>query len=243
MARTAAELYDQVLDLLRYEETSSMTPDEFNRHYNIAQLEYIKTRHWAWDRHQKTLDDLDKIKVITNGLAGFPTPLQNVGNNVAGEEVFELPADYFRMLSVGVKFCYIGDPCIADNTISDWTAAVPTPEDRDKMLSQDYYSAPYHEWPNIFYQQYDRKLFIKMGKSIAKELLISYLRYPTVMEVDANGEDLPVPTVSTFEIEQSDEIAKWCVHSYLEKLQELRMQTMQLILGKAFNQSPPPGQP
>lgn len=237
---TSTDVYKAVLAELKHYNTTSMTPDEFNYHIWIAELEYVKNRYWAHEQHQKSIDDLSVIKVVTDGVAGYPNPLPNQGPSVAGKEYITLPVNYLHLLAVSVQLKLINVPCIANNTISEYTAATHLKDDQRFVVQQDYYKKPSYEWPNLYYDQRGNKLTFHCGDSIVQNVMISYLRLPARIFFDISN----VAHVSSeFEWPQTLEIVKHCVISYLETIKDPRVQTMLPINEKNFLQSPPPNVP
>ena len=150
---TSTDVYKAVLAELKHYNTTSMTPDEFNYHIWIATLEYVKNRYWAHEQHQKQIDDLSVIKIVTDGVAGYPAPLVNLGPAIAGQEYVDLPADYLHLLAVSVKVLYKNVPCETDGTLSNYISATHLKDDSRFTIEDDYYKKPVAEWPNLYYDQ------------------------------------------------------------------------------------------
>ena len=237
---TGLDTYIAVLHELKHEHTTSMTPEEFNFHIWRSEIEYVATRYWAQDQHQKSIDDLAFVTVETNGIAGAPVAILNAGANTAGVEYFPMPQDLFILLNVAVQVRIYGDPCIADGTLSAFTAAHYLAADREKVVSESYYSKPSHEYPTLYYKIRKRNILPKAGQSIAQSCVITYLQYPTRISVDpitgANVTDSP------FGDSQTLEIVRHCVLSYLETIESGRLATMANVEQLKFSQSPLPNQ-
>lgn len=234
---TATEVYKAVLAELKHYNTTSMTPDEFNYHIWIAELEYVKNRYWAHEQHQKSIDDLSVIKVVTDGVAGFPAPLPNEGPAQPGKEYITLPANYLHLLAVAVSVKYNNVPCKTNGAISPYTAATHLKDDQRYAIGEDYYKVPIAEWPNLYYDQRGNKLTFNCGTSIVQSVQLAYLRVPQRIvfdEVGGNHVD------SEFAWPQTLEIVKHCVISYLETTSNPRVQSMIGVTERNFNQSPPP---
>lgn len=234
---TAREAYEAVLHELKHENTTSMTPEEFNYHWPVAELQYLAFRYWAHDQHQKSIDDLRKVKIETDGVGGMPQPLVNQGPDTAGDEFFILPDDYLYLLNVGAVVRYIGEPCLTDGTLSQLTSCTYLSDDREKVVRHDYYQKPSGSYPTLYYKQRGSHITIKAGTSIAQSLTITYLKYPVKAQLDTAGNSVTNPE---FDTKQVLEIAKWCTQSYLENIQSYRLQSMALLEGKTFQQYPPP---
>lgn len=236
----AVDVYKAVLSELKHYNTTSMTPDEFNYHIWIATLEYVKNRYWAHEQHQKQIDDLSVIKVVTDGVAGYPAPLVNLGPAISGQEYVQLPANYLHLLAVSVKVRYVSVPCKADNTLSDYIAATHIKDDSRFVVGDDYYKRPTAEWPNLYYDQRGNKLTFNCGLSVVQSAMIAYLRLPQRIFFDVTGL-AHVP--SEFAWPQTLEIVKHCTISYLETIKDQRVQSMLPINERNFLQTPPPNVP
>jgi hypothetical protein len=237
---SSEKVYKAVLKELKHYNTTSMTPEEFNYHIWVAQLEYVENRYWAHEKHQKQIDDLDVIRIITDGIAGAPSPLPNEGADVAGEEYVSLPVDYLHLLAVGVKVKYMGDECNPDGSLSDYIAATPLKDDKRFVATTDYYSLPRPEWPNLYYSQRQKKLVFQAGQSIVQHVKLSYLRYPKRIVFDPSG---TANVDSEFSEEQTKAIVKLCVQDYLETIESQRTQGFVAVNDRDFNQFPPPNVP
>lgn len=237
---TSEQVYKAVLKELKHYNTTSMTPDEFNYHIWVGQLEYVKKRYWAHEQHQKQIDDLDIIRIITDGIAGNPIPLPNEGANVAGQEYITLPEDFMYLLAVGVKVQYQGDECQPDGSLSDYISATPLKDDKRFVATTDYYSLPRPEWPNLYYTQRGGKMVFKAGDSIVQHVLLSYLRYPIRIVFDPTGAG---HVDSEFNEQQTNEIVKETVEKYLETIESRRTQSFIGVNDRNFNQFPPPNVP
>ena len=233
---TAEEVYKSVLKELKQEYTTSITPEEFNHHIWVAEIEYVKTRYWAHEQHQKTIDDLRTIKVMTDGIGGMPNPLIASGSALPNSQFVTLPEDYMHLTAVSAIVEYVNEPCKKNGTLSDPIACSFLPDDKEKLVLGDFYSKPKPAFPRLYYSQRGNVLVFKAGSSIVRKVFLNYLRYPKRIAIDVNtGASIQD---SEFLDEQTIEIVKWCVHSYLEKIEEMRVQTMALIQSKNFEQFP-----
>jgi len=236
----AIDVYKAVLAELKHYNTTSMTPDEFNYHIWISELEYVKNRYWAHEQHQKSIDDLSVIKVVTDGIAGYPAPINNAGPNIAGQEFINLPADYLYLLAVAVQTKMYNVPCVTNGTVSDYIACTHLKDDKRYVVTDDYYQKPIAEWPNLYYDQRGTKLTFNCGDSIVQKVKLAYLRLPARITFDPTGQN---SINSEFEWPQVLEIVKHCTISYLETIKDPRMQSMLPITERNFLQNPPPNIP
>ena len=235
---TAQEVYEAFLHELKQENTTSATPTEFNYHIWRAELEYVTTRYWSFDQHQKSIDDLDVITVETNSIAGSPAPLINSGANVSGQEYFIIPEDLLILLNVAISCKIYGDSCVKDGTLKNFTAARFLSADREKVVHESYYSKPSYEYPTLYYKIRSGNIIPVIGENIAQECIITYLKYPDKIEVDANtGTSI---TDSPFGDSQTLEIVRMGVLSYIETIESNRTQSMAFIENRKFLQNPLP---
>ncbi len=235
---TAQEVYIAFLNELKQENTTSVTPAEFNYHIWRSEIEYVKNRYFAFDQHQKSIDDLSFLTIETIGVAGMPLPLLNQGLNQSKKEYFDLPEDLLILVNVEIMAEAQNDSCYKDGEISDKIAAKFLSGDRDKVIYNSYYSKPRLEYPNVYYKIRNNKIIPVIGDSIAKECIITYLKYPTKIEVDETS-GLSI-TNSEFKDMQTLEIVRHAVLSYLETIESQRTPSMAQIENKNFNQFPPP---
>jgi hypothetical protein len=237
---SSTDVYKAVLAELKHYNTTSMTPAEFNYHIWIAELEYVKNRYWAHEQHQKQIDDLAVIKVVTDGVAGYPMPLPNEGPNMPGMEYVTLLQDHLYLLAVAVQVKYKDVPCQVDGQLSPFTAATHLKDDERFVVSEDYYMKPIAEYPNLYYDQRGKRLTFNCGNSTVQNVMLSYLRLPARITFDETG---AAHVGSEFEWPQTLEIVKHCVISYLETVKDPRVQSMIGVTDRTFQQSPPPNVP
>lgn len=230
---TAEEIYKGLLAELRYFETTSVSPKEFNYHIWRGMLQWIRNRYWSTGNHQAEKDDLDVLKIVTDGWAGSPSPLTNLGGN---QPYIDLPDDYLHLLSVGVRVRFKNVPCQIDGQLSEYVPSTPLKEDERFAVGQDYYKLPQAIWPDIYHNHRDRKLTFFVGDSTVEDVIISYYRYPQRIEFNPGG----VNVDSEFAWEQAMQIIRFTAVDLLEKTQNPRWQSMSAEEQKHFLQSPPP---
>jgi hypothetical protein len=245
---TAVEEYEACLQELEYQQTASMTPDEFNHHYKIAQYEWIKTRFAAYEQNTKAIEDLQVAKVVTDGLAGQPAPLQNAGQNIAGREYFILPTDLLFITNVRGRVIYNGMPCPQpfekDGKISDFINSEFLSDDQVGITNYNKYTSPLAKWPRMKYTRRDNKMLFQAGKSIVFEVELTYIKEPLPARVDYVNNVLVSLNNSIWKEAQQREIIKWTVLNYLGKIEEQgKFQNEIALTGRMFEQTPPPNTP
>lgn len=235
---TATEVYKAVLEELLHYNTTSMSPEQFNYRIWDAELTYVTNRYWAHEQHQKSIDDLDVIKVVTDGVAGFPAPLVALGPGTAGTEYIELPEDYLHLTAVSAKVKYKNVPCQEDGSLSNYIACTPLKDDKRWAVDDDFYQEPIAEWPNLYYDQRGKKMTFRAGDSIVQSVMLAYLRYPKRIFFDVNN---VAHVDSEFTWKQTIEIVKLCAQIYIEAIESPRINTQPIITEqKNFLQTPPP---
>src|SRR3990167_354793 len=100
-------MYNLTLELLNKAKTSSVTPEEWNVMANSKQLELVLFLYRQYQRDESVIDKLRPI---------IPEPviIPNTGAATPGGEIFDLPGDYLRALSVSGTMYYSGETCYAD---------------------------------------------------------------------------------------------------------------------------------
>lgn len=232
---TGVDTYKAVLHELKHENTTSMTPEEFRHHIYVGQLEYINWRYWAFEQHQKVIDDLRVLHVETNGIDGVP-PLTNAGLSAPEQEIFFLPENYMHLLAVRARVKYYGEPCQTDGTLSDYIACKFIQDNRVNAIKHHYYSKPAARYDRMWYRQFANKLRFLCGSSIVQDVIATYLRKPIPISIDDNGVNV---TNSELDDPQTMEVVNWCVASYLEKIQDYRVQTKTMFEQQLKHQQQP----
>ena len=237
---TGVEVYRAVLAELKHENTTSMTPAEFRHHIKIAQIEYMNLRYMVHEQHQKPIDDLAIWHIETNGVGGNPSPIANTGAMAPGEDMFLLPINYAHLLNVEAKVKYVGEPCRTDGTESDWIAAKFVDDSQEKTIRHHHYVKPAPRYPRMRYKSRTnggvQLLQILAGKSIPFLVNVTYLRIPTPISIDDSAANVQSSELSD---PQTYEIIKWCVASYLEKIESVRQQSLMMLLGITNQLTPP----
>jgi len=237
---TAQETYKAVLQELRYQSTSSMTPTEFNHHGWVGTLEWVKMVRWAYDEHDKSVDDISMIVVATDGVGTNPALIANTGSVAPGSEIFLKPSNYFLYLSAAVQVKYYAEPCQTDGSVSPFISATKLDKNSKDEVESNKYTRSKPVPGRLYIEDLNNVFRIKAGTSIAEKLKLTYIKYPQKIEVNTTtGASVTNPE---FGDSQMHEIVKWITASYLENLSSLRLNTMMAIQNGTFTQSPKPNQ-
>jgi len=239
---SAQELYKAVLFEERKHNMRSVTPDEFNHHSMVGMQEYVKMVYWADDVHQKSIDDLSSLVVVTDGLNGNPPYIPNTGQAIAGREKFACPVDYMYMLSVAFLVTYKNEPCHADGTVSQKPIGAKILErNATNMVQRNTLLRPAAREGRLYAQTQGLAYTVKAGDSLCTAMCLEYLKVPQPAVVDpATGATVTNPDLGQT---QHVELVRWIAASILENIESLRQQTMQALEAQTFRQYPMPNQP
>jgi hypothetical protein len=231
---TTQEIYQAVLLQLRQQKTSSITPSEFNTYARIGIYEYFTNRFADFEKHQKTIDDLQAFVVITDGVGGNPAPLTTSATK-AGEEFFALPLPTNntggqKMFLLDVQF---GIPCTVGE-LSELVYHDAKIKHQDSHRIQNVYDMPDEARKQFFYLQHKNGIRRVGGKTRATKAIVKYLSYPPIPTVNTNTGLTTVE--SAFEPRVAREVVNFIVSAYLEATMSPRQQTFGNERQKDFNQ-------
>ncbi len=206
-----------------------MEPDEFNIHIRKAMVEMITAKYWAYEYHQKSVEDLSPIIVHTFDQTGTPIPVNTDGT-------FTLPEDLEHVLHIAFKVRFNGEKCNPNGTLSDFVNAVKIKQD-EQHLQYLYYNRPRWEWPNVKYSRVAENIVPKVGQNDPVEMAVSYIRLPAYIFFEAVNS--PNNVDSVFKATVNFELVRWAIASYMGRIEDMRMQLMQALENRNFNQFPP----
>jgi hypothetical protein len=211
-----------------------MTPNEFNFYSEIAHYNYITNRYADFEKHQKTIDDLQFLVVLTDGVGGNPSPLAlSVNTAKAGEEFFNLPIPTNdnggrKMFLLDVQF---GFSCNGEgNNVLYHDARI---KHHDSHRTKNVYANPDDSRGQFYYLQLGNGIRKIGGKQLAVRAIVKYLRYPAIPTLNADGTTLREPEL---EKRVNSDIVEFIVSAYLEATSAPRQQTFQNENQKNFNQ-------
>ncbi len=226
---TAEEIYKQCLHELHQEDTTNMEPDEFNIHIRKAMVELITSKYWAYEYHEKSVEDLSPIIVHTFDQTGTPISVNTDGT-------FTLPENLKHLLHIAFKVRFNGEKCQTDGTLSDFRNAVKVAQDEQHLLHL-YYNRPRWEWPNIKYSRVGDIIIPKVGSNEPVEMAVSYIRLPDYIFFNENN---PAASVnSPFKPTVNFELVRWATASYMGRIEDVRIQFINGLESRNFNQYPP----
>lgn len=174
---TALDMYELTLEILNKQNTTSVTPEEWNVWANTATLEHCLFLYEKYQNDQAITDKLGPIIVD-------PAPISNTGVAAPNQEIFVLPSDYLRMLRIGIKLNYVNDPCFANGPGTEYVSATLLTDDQYGVIDDNPYRKAKSK--NLYYYHKNGGLNIAIktgGSSYGLEAEIRYLKYPKKIDV------------------------------------------------------------
>ena len=228
---TAAVLYKQVLQELQQQNTRTMTPKEFVKLFNTEQYEMVYTWSVQNDlRHRNYNEDINCLRVSTNGRFGNPAPLANIGTNANGEEGFDLPVDCLYTEDVLFTVYCLGSRCYAGGTILSRNAKYVK---QHELNSRNVYSQGSEDEP--LYQLQNRIIVpvIRETQSYVTAIQLTYLRNPVNIEYAGNA--FTVEPESGYTESFCTMLIKRCVNRWLEQTGDARVNIQTQIENSTTN--------
>ena len=247
MLETAKEMYRYFLDEVRKERTVVITPPYWNRMIDPIVIKWIKTKLPLNDFNQKRIDDLEAIKVITDGRQQDPIPsLYTDGNS------FRMPDGTYAiryypkyMHGISAQFANLAEDDIAvigpdpePSVVGGRIVPRETPRKfkdlvEGKILRSDvrgpnkrntYSQQKADEY--VYFDVKDGFIYVYSNSTIYTRLILEYYKYPSPIfysedsELNSNGDFGPT---------QNEEIMDMAVTHYLEKVSDQRIQAQPVI--------------
>lgn len=250
MILNVTQMYQAFLDGVKKESTAVINPVQFNRIINDwGQDEWIKENALAIEYNQKQIDDLDKIRCVTDGEfkwnnAGTLVTLSSIAPE--SKNTFEIPKfnqvgiacrlndgtvatqDYPRYLreqNVSFKLQYGDNQECGKTGVSNWLKASIMRSDQRAIILDNPFRSPKDN--RLYYELLDGKIRLitsDNSTSIAYALRLEYLRYPRVINFDINNNHL-LHVDCEFGPQQQKEIVDIAVRTYLERVRDPRYQS------------------
>lgn len=209
---TAEKMYRYFLSEIRKERTIVITPDRWNDMVNPIVIDWIKTKLPEIEFNQKRIDDLEAIKVITDGVS--TDRLISVSKNT-----FELPFSgdipvYMHGLSAAFSNHIDGkpdEPFIAGKILRS---------DKRVTILDNPYRQP-DDKTFVYFEIRGNKLYCISDSKEFNFLILEYYSYPIEISYKPNIADI----VGSFRPAQNKEIMDMAVTQYLEKASDQRIKT------------------
>ena len=250
MLETTQQMYQAFNDGIQKEKTSVVTPSHWNRLINEGQEQWRKTVAKEIEVNQKRIDDLQVLRVVTDGIQEYPvgTVLYPIAPITGNDYIFNLPVDssaninndqgvtqnyprYWRMLNHLFKIEYHGNEYYANDVISEWL--VPHIKKSDVNISRNPYRKP--KDTRLYSDIKKDILYLDTGTdSVGESVKLEYLRYPREIffdetnPVDADNPD-HTPGLGSVVCElppdQRQEIVDVTVRIHIERIKDPRYES------------------
>jgi hypothetical protein len=209
MVVTAQDMYNAFLLELDKYNTHTVYPDEWEIIINKVQLDVIENRYSEVEEIQKRMDDLRILKTVST--------IPNSGNDVSGEEKFDLPVDYLHVLNIALDIDYVNDKCCRTGK-SGFRKAKPMKSDKKYEIADDPFNKPTND--RLYYDLIGKEILPITGtESFASDCRMEYLRYPRDIEIVNQQVDCELP------VHIRQEIVDVAVRQVLEQFESQRYQT------------------
>ncbi len=212
---TAESMYKYFLSEVRKERTIVINPSQWTNLINPVLIDWTKTKLPEIEFNQKRIDDLEAIKVLTDG------DTHSLIHAIA-EDKFAIPyMDGKYMYGLSVEFAY-ADPSSPD-TILRRVAGKILRSDKRVIIKNNPYRLPDDE-TFIYFEQRGGFIYSMPLEKEWNILILEYYRYPIEIEysltVDISGSFKPI---------QNKEIIDMAVTRYLEMASDQRIQTQPAV--------------
>jgi hypothetical protein len=211
---TAQDMYFLCLELLRKQKTSSLTTAEFHTRINSVQLGYLKTLGSLVDQSQIISDKLSNV-IVRNFI------IANTGNNIAGQEKFLFPINYYRLLNISFKLNYVkSGVCSLSGPGVKFIKANPMVTDMETVNEDNPYRRPNEH--RLYYSQTESSALLTTGTlSYGIQAKINYIRVPRVIDITQSGGNGDCE----LSLEARNELCYMLVAQILEAFNDSRYQT------------------
>lgn len=208
MIGTTKELYQAFLDGIKKSNTAIVNPSTFNRIVNDwGQSEWLSDNAMVPELNQKQIDDLEKVKIVTDGLysytfpgAGSATVMYNISTDTGSSYFFTIPKHtpttvinnrnnsgvigtqlyprYLRLAGVQFKISQTGLDDCEFTGISDWKDAHLLRSNQRNMIFRSPFRSPNNR--KLYYEQIDNKIrLITNTTAVGYAMRLEYYRWPT----------------------------------------------------------------
>lgn len=215
--RTDKELYVSFLAGIGKPKTGTIEPDEFNGLINEAALNVVKTKLPAIEFNQKRIDDLEFLRVITDGTIGYDPIASSSLNNFDIPKVYTGIDDYILM-SNGYPL-YLHGLNVMFLVGTTWRGAKVLRIDGKVFLEDNPYRRT--SATRIYFEMAAGRIrYVGPLGSSSSSLRLEYFRYPKQVEfVNGNENELEFgPTLS-------QEISEFAIRHFLEQISSPRQKS------------------
>ncbi len=248
MILTVTDMYKAFLAGIKKEQTTIAPPSTFNQLINEEQDKWFKEKVYAVELDQKRIDDLQVLRVVTDGVYEYSGIVLNpIGPDTYNGYVFTLPINpaqhinnmwagvpplatqqtyprYRRLLNIEFKIRYNDNECELIG-ISEWLKAHIMRSDQLSEIKENPYRKPKDS--RLYYEIINNKIRLITGtSSTGVGMKLEYLRYPDVITFVAINDPLNVDCELL--PEQQQEIVDRAVVTYIERSKNPRYQTISI---------------
>ena len=237
MLDTTIDMYKSTLQGVKKESTTVLPISVWNSLINESQEILTRSKAREVELTNKRNDDLEILRVVTDGVNGRPPAILPVATNK-----FPLPINlawgqtiypkYLSFLNVMFKLTYISNDC--ETGTSDWLNTKIMKSDNRPITMRNPYRKPKDN--RLYYEIINGHINLITGtSSIGQSMRLEYLRKPLKIFLDvtlagAMMADLPNPnyTANTGSVNyeftefQRQEVVDIAVRTYLERITDPR---------------------
>ncbi len=245
MITNVTEMYKAFLDGIKKDSTAIVNPVQFNRIINDwGQDEWIKENALAIEFNQKQIDDLDKIRCVTDGYFSYNSvTLFPIAPQADNSKIFTIPKyennirvrldngtvetrtfpSYLRLQNVAFKLLYGQNQECGLTGISGWLDSHIMRSDLRNVIMNNPLREPKDS--RLYYELIDGKIRLITNEGSTSQgyaMRIEYLRYPNAIFFDENNTS---HIDCEFAPQQQKEIVDIAVRTYLERVKDPRYQS------------------
>jgi hypothetical protein len=231
---------------IKKEQTTIAPPSTFNLLINEEQDKWFKEKAYSVELDQKKIDDLQVVRVTTDGVYEYSgIALNPIGPDAYNGMVFTLPVNpsqlvnnewlgvpplaltqlyprYRRLLNIEFKIRYKNNECELTG-ISKWLQAHIMRSDQLVKIKDNPYRRPKDS--RLYYEILNNKIRLITGTESTGYLMkLEYLRY--LNSINFVGTGSPANVDCELHPEQQQEIVDRAVMTYIERSKNPRFQTI-----------------
>ena len=225
---TAEDAYKAFLRGIRKYSTTTVKPVFFNPFFNECMLDWVKTKLPLEEFNQKRIDDLEKLRIVTDGTAYGYSAIQAYP---VGTDMFKIPSVYTQPVSglpssaiesgnrVTVYPLYMhGLNAMFKLTADvDWKDASIMRSDKRAVSANNPYREPTNT--NKYYEVINDRIRLIGSTAGEDQMRLEYIRYPYMYNYSTTASEVVNPE---FLPSQNKEIVDVAIRKYLEIIQDPR---------------------
>ena len=224
---TATKMYEYFLYEVRKERNTTIEPWEFNQIINAVQINWIKSKLPTIEFNQKRIDDLEAIKVMTDGIQ-----FSAIGNTEANSFPIPYEDDQLPVYMHGISVAFTKEAQDNGSVNEDADERSST----IKPTGDVYFGKPLRadsRWVNkqnpyrqedgtfVYFEQRGGNIIIDSKESFTV-MILEYYKYPDLITVE---DDSTEESNGSFRSSQNKEIVDMAVTTYLERVTDPRIKS------------------